>query len=109
MLNICSGQPPRFILEPQDAVLATVRDGQSATAFIHCSHITPNTIVTWYRNGAPLTFADTRVLHDNGTVEFRPLVAEVDVSAEGVEYQCMLSNAYGSVISRIALLQSTSK
>ena len=102
-------QPPRFILEPQDAVLPTARGTDSVIASIHCSHNSSNTMVTWYRNGVPLTYTGTRILYDNGTVEFRPLIALVDVSADGVEYHCVLSNAFGSVISRTALLQSASK
>ena len=51
----------------------------------------------------------TRILHDNGTLEFRPLIDHADVTEEGVEYQCILSNYFSSVISRTALLQSASK
>ena len=90
-------------------MLPTARGTDSVTASIHCSHDTPNTTLVWFRNGVALTYTDTRILHDNGTVEFRPLIALVDVTAEGVKYQCMLSNAFGSVISRIAFLQSASK
>ena len=84
---LCLGQPPRFILEPQDAVLPTARGTDSVTASIHCSHDTPNTTLVWFCNGVALTYTDTRILHDNGTVEFRPLIALIDVSAEGVRYQ----------------------
>ena len=110
-LNFCSGldQPPRFILEPQDAVLPTVIGTNSVSASIHCSHNSVNTTVTWFRNGVPLTYTANRILRDNGTVEFRPLIAAVDVTTEGVRYFCVLSNAFGSVISRTALLQSASK
>ena len=90
-------------------MLPTAKGTDSVTASIHCSHDTPNTTLVWFRNGVALTYTDTRILHNNGTVEFRPLIALVDVSAEGVKYQCMLSNAFGSVVSRIALLQSASK
>ena len=90
-------------------MLPTVRDGESAAASINCSHDTPNTTLTWFRNGELLTYGDTRMLHDNGTVEFKPLIADVDVSPEGIRYWCMLSNAFGSVISRTALLQSACK
>ena len=102
-------QPPRFILEPQDAVLPTRRGNDLFNASIHCSHNSSNTTVTWYRNGAPLTYTDTRILYDNGTVEFRPLLAPIDVTTDGVEYHCVLSNASGSVISRTAVLQLASK
>ena len=56
-----------------------------------------------------MVYDETRILHPNGTLEFRPLIDRADVTVEGVKYQCMLSNAFGSVISRTALLQSASK
>ena len=90
-------------------MLPTANDIESVSASIHCSHNTPNTTLVWFRNGVALTYPDTRILHDNGTVQFKPLIARVDVSAEGVKYQCMLSNAFGSIVSRIALLQSASE
>ena len=37
------------------------------------------------------------------------LIALIDVTTEGVQYYCVLSNAFGSVISRTALLQLASK
>ena len=90
-------------------MLATVSGGESVAASIHCSHETPDTTLTWFRDGKPLNYTNNRILLDNGTVEFRALIAMVDVSPEGVKYQCMLSNAFGSVISRTALLQSACK
>ena len=90
-------------------MLATVRDGEAATASIHCSHSTPDTTLTWFRDGKPLNYTNNRILLDNGTVEFRTLLANIDVTPEGVRYQCMLSNAFGSVVSRTALLQSACK
>ena len=104
-------QPPRFILEPQDAVLPTTRGNNSVRASIHCYsiHGFPNTNLTWYRDGLPMVYDDTRILHPNGTLEFRPLIDRADVTVDGVEYWCILSNAFGSVISRTALLQSASK
>ena len=104
-----SGQPPRFILEPQDAVLPTARGTDSVTASIHCTHNSPNTTLSWYRNGVPMVYDATRILHDNGTLEFRPLIDRADVTVDGVPYQCVLSNTFGSVISRTALLQSASE
>ena len=110
MFIICSDQPPRFTLEPQDAVFPTVSsDNNPVGASIHCTHETPDTTLTWYRNGVVVTYDFTRRLHSNGTLEFRPLIGRADVTEEGVEYQCRLSNAFGSVISRTALLQSASK
>ena len=90
-------------------MLPTVIDGEATTASIHCSHNTPDTTLTWYRDDEPLTYTSNRVLLDNGTVEFRTLLAMIDVNPEGVRYQCMLSNAFGSVVSRTALLQSACK
>ena len=109
MFIICSGQPPRFTLEPQDAVLPTARGSDSVRASIHCTHESPDTNLAWYRDGLPMEYDDTRILHPNGTLEFRPLIDRADVTVEGVKYHCMLSNAFGSVISRTALLQSASK
>ena len=109
MFIICTGQPPRFTLEPQDAVLATVRGSDPGRASIHCTHEFPDTNLTWYRDGVPIVYDQTRILHPNGTLEFRPLIDRADVTVRGVAYQCMLSNAFGSVISRTALLQSASK
>ena len=45
----CSGQPPRFTLEPQDGVLPTTRDNEALNASLHCAHDSPNTALTWYR------------------------------------------------------------
>ena len=90
-------------------MLATVRDGEAVTALLHCSHNTPDTTLTWFRDGKPLNYTNNRILLDNGTVEFRVLLADVDVTPSGKRYQCMLSNAFGSVISRTALLQSACK
>ena len=84
-------------------------DNNSVGASIHCTHETPNTTLTWYRNGEPLENDSTRIFHNNGTLEFRPLIDYADVTEEGVEYYCVLSNDFGSVISRTALLQSASK
>ena len=109
LVIFCSGQPPRLILEPQDAVLPTVRDGEATTALLHCRHNTPDTTLTWYRDDEPLTYTSNRILLDNGTVEFRTLLVDIDVTPSGVRYQCMLSNAFGSVVSRTALLQSACK
>ena len=41
--------------------------------------------------------------------EFHPLIANVDLTEEGVEYHCILTNAFGSVTSRTAILKLTSK
>ena len=102
-------QPPRFILEPQDAVLPTARGSDPVHASIRCTHEPPNTNLTWYRDGLPMVYDETRILHPNGTLEFRPLIDRADVTVDGVEYWCILSNTFGSVISRTALLQSASK
>ena len=106
---ICSGQPPIFTLEPQDAVLPTTRGSDPVGASLHCAHNSPNTTVTWYRESTQITSSDNRTIHDNGTLEFNPLIANVDLTAEGVEYHCILSNASGSVISRTAILELASK
>ena len=109
VVHFCSDQPPRFTLEPQDAVLPTIRDGNPVGASIHCSHDSPDTTVTWFRNSTELNLDGTRILHDNGTLEFTFLIDNVDLSATGVHYYCVLSNAFGIVISRTAILQSTCK
>ena len=103
------GQPPRFTLEPQDAVLATIRDNNAIGESLHCSHNSPNTALTWYRGSVQITNGTTRTIHDNGTLEFHPLIANVDLTEEGVEYHCILTNAFGSVTSRTAILKLTSK
>ena len=105
----CSGQPPRFTLEPQDAVLPTTRDNNALSAALHCACDSPNTTLTWYRNSVQITSGGTRTIHDNGTLEFHPLIANADLTEEGVEYHCILSNAFGSVISRTAILKLASK
>ena len=56
-----------------------------------------------------MVYDNNRILHPNGTLEFRVLLERGDVSEDGVEYYCQLTNAFGSVISRTALLQSASK
>ena len=91
-------------------MLPTVKDGNPLSASIHCWHDgSPNTTLTWFRNGVPLTGGPTRILHPNGTLELNPLIADADLTEEGVQYYCMLSNAFGSVISRTAILQLASK
>ena len=107
----CSGQPPRFTLEPQDAVLPTTRGNEthSARAVLHCAHCSPNTTVTWYRGSVQITSDITGTfIYYNGTLEFFPL-AYANLTEEGVEYHCILSNASGSVISRTAILKVASK
>ena len=56
-----------------------------------------------------MAYDTNRILHPNGTIEFRVLIERADVSVDGIEYYCQLSNAFGSVISRTALLQVASK
>ena len=102
-------QPPIFTLEPQGAVLATVRDNNAIGASLHCAHSSPNTTLSWYRGTTQITSGGTRTIHDNGTLEFHPLIANADLTPEGVEYHCILSNAFGSVISRTAILTLASK
>ena len=104
-----SGQPPRFTLEPQDAVLSTTRGSDPVGASLHCAHDSPNTTLSWYRESIQITDGGTRTIHDNGTLEFHPLIANVDLTEEGVEYYCILSNTLGSVISRTAILKLASK
>ena len=105
----CSGDPPRFILEPQDAVLPTTKNNEALNASLHCAHVSHNTTITWYRGSLQLTSSTTRTIHDNGTLTFNPLLANTDLTEEGVEYHCVLSNAFGSVISRTAILKLASK
>ena len=93
-------------------MLPTFRDGNAVGASIHCGHDSPNTNntdVTWFRESVELAFGGNRTILDNGTLEFTFLIDNVDLSATGVEYYCVVSNSFGSVISRIATLQSTSK
>ena len=105
----CSGQPPRFTLEPQDAVLPTTRGSDPVGASLHCAHDSPNTTLSWYRGSEVVVNGITRIIHDNGTLEFHPLIANADLNPEGVEYHCRLSNAFGSIISRTAILKLASK
>ena len=90
-------------------MLPISRDGNPIGASLHCAHDSPDINVTWFRESEKLISGGTRILHDNGTLEFTLLIDNVDLSASGVEYHCMLSNAFGSVISRTAILQSTCK
>ena len=105
----CSGQPPIFTLEPQDGVLPTTTDNEALNAALHCVHDSPNTTLKWYRGSVQITSGGTRTIHDNGTLEFHPLIANADLTEEGVEYHCILSNAFGSVISISAILKLASK
>ena len=109
VLNFYTGQPPRFTLEPQDAVLPTTRNNEALNASIHCAHDSPNTTLTWYRDSVQINSGGTRIIHANGTLQFRPVIADADLTEEGVEYHCRLSNAFGSVISRTAILKLASK
>ena len=90
-------------------MLPISRGNDSVGALIHCSHDSPNTTLTWYRNGTLMVYDNNRILHPNGTLEFRVPLENVDVSVAGIEYYCELSNTLSSVISRTALLQSASK
>ena len=104
-----SDQPPRFTLEPQGALLATTRNGNPIGASLYCSYNSSSTTVTWYRESTQITSGGNRVIHDNGTLEFNPLIANVDLTEDGVEYRCVLSNAFGRIISRAAILKLPSK
>ena len=90
-------------------MLATIRDNNAIGESLHCLYNFPNTILTWYRDSVQITNGTTRTIHDNGTLEFHPLIANADLTEEGVEYHCILSNAFGSVISRTAILKLASK
>ena len=90
-------------------MLPTVRDNYPVRASLHCVHNSPNTTLSWYRGSQQVTSDVTRTIHPNGTLEFNPLIANADLTAEGVEYHCRLSNTFGSVISRIAILELASK
>ena len=105
----CSGQPPRFTLEPQDAVLYTVRGSNPVGASLHCAHNSTNTTLLWYRESERIFFGATRTIHPNGTLEFHPFIANADLTPEGIEYYCRLSNDFGSIISRTAILKLASK
>ena len=90
-------------------MLPTTRDNEALNASLHCAHDSPNTTVIWYRGSVQITNGTTRTIHDNGTLEFDPLIANVDLTEDGIEYHCILSNAFGSVISRTAILKLASK
>ena len=90
-------------------MLPTTRDNEALSASLHCAHDSPNTTLTWYRGSVQITSGTTRTIYDNGTLEFHPLIANADLTVEGVEYHCILSNAFGSVISRTATLKLASK
>ena len=90
-------------------MLPTVRGSNPLGASLHCAHDSPNTTVTWYRGSQQVTSGGTRTIHPNGTLEFNPLIANADLTPEGVEYHCRLSNAFGSVISRTAILKLVGK
>ena len=90
-------------------MLPTIKGSDPVGASLHCAHNSPNTTLSWYRGSTQITNDDTRTVHDNGTLEFHPLIANVDLTADGVKYNCILSNAFGSVSSRSAVLKLTSK
>ena len=90
-------------------MLPTTRNNEALAASLHCAHNSTNTTHTWYRGSVQITSGFTRIIHDNGTLTFNPLIASADLTVEGVEYHCMLSNAFGSVISRTATLKLASK
>ena len=90
-------------------MLPTTRDNEALSAALHCAHSSPNTTVTWYRGSVQITSGGTRTIYDNGTLEFHPLIANADLTEEGIEYHCRLSNTFGSVISRTAILKLASK
>ena len=90
-------------------MLPTTRDNEALNAALHCAHNSSNTSLTWYRNSVQITGGGTRTIHDNGTLEFHPLIAMADLTEDGVEYHCRLFNAFGSVISRTAILKLASK
>ena len=76
---------------------------------LSCTHDgSPGTTLTWFRGSVMLTNTSNVTIHDNGTLELNPLVS-TDYSEDGVEYHCMLSNQFGSVVSRTAIIQLASK
>ena len=81
-------------------MLPTVRDSNALRASLHCAHNSPNTTLSWYRGSQEVITMNTRTIHDNGTLEFNPLIADADLTPGGVKYHCRLSNGFGSVISR---------
>ena len=90
-------------------MLPTVRDSYPVGTSLHCAHDSPNTTLLWYRGSEQVISSGTRTIHLNGTLEFNPLIANADLTEEGVEYRCRLSNAFGTVISRAAILKLASK
>ena len=90
-------------------MLPTTRGSVGLHAALHCAHDSPNTTLTWYRGIELVATGNTRTIHDNGTLEFHPLIANADLTEDGIEYHCRLSNAFGSVISRTAILKLASK
>ena len=90
-------------------MLPTVRGSDPVGTSLHCAHDSPNTTLSWYCGSQQVLSGGTRTIYPNGTLEFHPLIANADLTEEGVEYRCRLSNTFGSVISRAAILKLASK
>jgi len=90
-------------------VVYPTRNGVSLGTSLFCTHDgSPGTTLKWFRGSTMLTTKDTITIHNNGTLELQPLV-DADYSPTGVEYYCMLSNQFGNVVSRTAIIQLASK
>lgn len=109
-LYICfclvSGSVPRFLVEPQSAI---VRPGSSVT--LRCSvdlETAATAVVRWTVNGTTLAAQRRRgfELRDGGSVlRILSFNHPEPLSHEGI-YQCMATNAIGSVVSREAKLEA---
>jgi len=75
----------------------------------YCSFPDNKTNVTWYRNGNLMQKNDTHIIHSNGSLEITEITKGVDATVAGLEYHCVVSNEFGSIISRPALIQYASK
>jgi len=93
-------------------VVPTRRENNMAVSLgtsLSCTHDGgPGTTLTWFRGSTMLTNTSTITIHNNGTLELQPLV-DADYSPTGVEYHCVLSNQFGSVTSRTAIIQLAGK
>jgi len=90
-------------------VVVPTKNGVSLGTSLSCTHDgSLGTTLTWFRGSTMLTNTFTITIHNNGTLELFPLL-DADYSLSGIGYHCILSNQFGNVISRTAIIQLASK
>ena len=108
-----AGLGPKFVAEPESRVVHSQKPNYPVNVIFPCSyhHVFPDVEmhVTWYRNGTVIQSGDAQyTIHPNGSLEIS-IREGIDATIEGLEYRCVVSNKFGSIISKPALIQYASE